>query len=117
METVSGAMRGGWGKQLRGEKQCRELSVQRGYTTSGLARIGHRRGAGGGLVLEGVVRGGEEQAWERPTVKFRACGLAVFVGELGRSLHRVTCPSWSSAITQTSSELHTLTHSRGRRLT
>ena len=64
METASGAMRGGWGKQLRGEKQCRELSVQRGYTTSGLARIGHRRGAGGGLVLEGREAGvGGEKGW------------------------------------------------------
>lgn len=51
-------------------------------------------------------RGGwEGLAWECPTVKFRACRLSVFVGELGWSLHRVTRLSQSSAITQTSSKL------------
>lgn len=64
------------------------------YTTSGLVHIGHRR--------ERAVLGLEEQAWEYPTVKFRACELIVFVGELGWSLHRVTCLSQNTAITQTS---------------
>lgn len=39
-----------------------------GCTTSGLVYVGHKRG-------KEVWRGGrEEQAWECPTVKFRACG-------------------------------------------
>lgn len=39
-----------------------------GCTTSGLVHVGHKRG-------KEVRRGGrEEQAWECPTVKFRACG-------------------------------------------
>lgn len=69
-----------------------------GYTTSGLVHIGHRRERGWGSGFDRR----EEQAWECPTVKFRACRLIVFVGELSWSLHRVTCLSKSSTITQTS---------------
>lgn len=59
----------GWGKQrhrggeeVEGRKEWGRVErVMRtsvsGYTTSGLVHIGHRREGGGGLWLEGWVRG------------------------------------------------------------
>ena len=69
------------------------------------------RGGGGGAGRGGGGERGEggrceEQAWECPTVRFRACGLIVLVGELDWSLRRVTCLS-QSGNTNILSTVHT----------